>query len=265
MHLPAYCDIGRGVVVIKRICQDILSGALLLLSSIIIYLLQFLIFKSLKNTLFNFLQDMAFVPVNILFITMILSRILNLREKREKLVTINMVESTFFSEVGTRLILLLLKFNLNIEELQRKLTLKIDWTDMQFQSTVNDVRIFCYEINSKAGDLNELKRFLLDKRHFLLGLLENPNLLEDNKFTDLLLAVFHITDELDSRNELSDLPDTDFNHLSVDIKRVYILLIYEWLYYLKYLKMNYPFLYSLAIRKNPFDPDASVIVRKFNY
>jgi hypothetical protein len=208
---------------------------------------------------------MAFLPIHVLFITLILSRILSLREKLEKQVTINMVESTFFSEVGTRLIFLLLRFNLNFKELQNKLTLKIDWTDIQFQSTANDVRIFCYEIDSKIGDLKELKNFLLGKRPFLLGLLENPNLLENNKFTDLLLAVFHMTDELDNRNEFSDLPDTDLNHLSIDIKRAYILLIFEWIHYMKYLKMNYPYLYSLAIRKNPFNPNASVIVRKFGY
>ncbi len=44
-----------------------------------------------------------------------------------------------------------------------------------------------------------------------------------------------------------------------DIKRVYISLVEEWLRYLIHLKKHYPYLFSLAARKNPFNPEASVI------
>jgi hypothetical protein len=95
----------------------------------------------------------------------------------------------------------------------------------------------------------------------LLGLLENPNLLEHESFTDLLWAVFHLTEELGCRTDLKNLPDTDYAHLSGDIKRVYILLISEWLAYMKHLKDTYPYLFSLSVRTNPFDPNASVEVK----
>ena len=101
-----------------------------------------------------------------------------------------------------------------------------------------------------------LKNFLTGKRSFLLGLLENPNLLEHESFTDLLWAVFHLTEELNSRADTTGLPDTDYEHLSGDIKRAYVLLISEWLSYMKHLKVDYPYLFSLAVRTNPFDPDA---------
>jgi hypothetical protein len=38
---------------------------------------------------------------------------------------------------------------------------------------------------------------------------------------------------------------------------VYELLAAQWLAYMKHLRDNYPYLFSLAIRTNPFDPDAS--------
>jgi hypothetical protein len=60
---------------------------------------------------------------------------------------------------------------------------------------------------------------------------------------------------------LSDLPKSDLTHLEGDIKRALGLLISEWLGYLKHLKEDYPYLYSLEIRKNPFDPEASAIIR----
>lgn len=37
-------------------------------------------------------------------------------------------------------------------------------------------------------------------------------------------------------------------------------LTYQGLDYMKYLKADYPYLFHLAARTNPFDPDASPIV-----
>jgi len=39
------------------------------------------------------------------------------------------------------------------------------------------------------------------------------------------------------------------------------LLVHQWLDYMKHLKDNYPYLFSLAMRANPFDQDASPIVK----
>jgi hypothetical protein len=36
--------------------------------------------------------------------------------------------------------------------------------------------------------------------------------------------------------------------------------VHQWLDYLRYLKTNYPYLFSLAIRTNPFDEKASPVV-----
>jgi hypothetical protein len=44
--------------------------------------------------------------------------------------------------------------------------------------------------------LSTLRSFLISERAFLLRLFENPNLLEQEAFTEQLRAVFHPTDEL---------------------------------------------------------------------
>jgi len=36
----------------------------------------------------------------------------------------------------------------------------------------------------------------------------------------------------------------------------------QWLDYMKHLKNNYPFLFSFAIRTNPFDTEASPVVKE---
>ncbi len=92
-------------------------------------------------------------------------------------------------------------------------------------------------------------------------LLQNPNLLEHESFTNLLWALSHLTDELSYRLDVKNLPNTDYEHLNGDVKRAYVLLIFEWLAYMKHLRENYPFLFSLAMRTTPFDPNASPEVK----
>jgi len=47
------------------------------------------------------------------------------------------------------------------------------------------------------------------------------------------------------------------HHILGDIKRAYCLLVREWLAHMEHLKNDYPYLFSLAVRMNPFDPNAS--------
>jgi hypothetical protein len=49
-------------------------------------------------------------------------------------------------------------------------------------------------------------------------------------------------------------------HIEGDIVRIYILLVFEWLRYMHCLRQNYGYMLSLAIRLNPFDPAANVVV-----
>ena len=99
------------------------------------------------------------------------------------------------------------------------------------------------------------------KGDLLLRLLENPSLLERESFTETLRAVFHLKEELLYRDDISQLPESDKKHLVGDIKRAYRLLTHQWLDYMMYLKENYPYLFSLAMRTNPFDLEASPILK----
>ncbi|HSR36548.1 MAG TPA: hypothetical protein VLL73_05135, partial [Desulfurivibrionaceae bacterium] len=73
--------------------------------------------------------------------------------------------------------------------------------------------------------------------------------------------VFHLAEELTYHDNLVTLPDSDRQHLAGDMKRVYATIVGQWLGYLRYLKGDYPYLFSLAVRINPFDQAASPVVR----
>ncbi|MBK5247630.1 MAG: hypothetical protein JJE49_10240, partial [Peptostreptococcaceae bacterium] len=100
--------------------------------------------------------------------------------------------------------------------------------------------------------LGELAAIMEKNKGFLLTLLENPNLHEHEAFTDMLWAVFHIADELKTRGDLNKISDEDASHLAIDFHRAYKAMVMEWIGYINYLNDEYPFLYKIAIRKNPF-------------
>lgn len=59
------------------------------------------------------------------------------------------------------------------------------------------------------GDIYQLKEFLVSRRGFLVSLLENQNLLEHERFSDLLWAVFHLVEELEARRTFENMPKTN--------------------------------------------------------
>jgi hypothetical protein len=245
----------------KKINWQVLLGLILVLLSAILYFIHYLIFKDAQHIFIYLIGDIAFLPIEVLFVSLIIDRVLNVREKKAMLEKLNMVIGAFFSEVGLKLIYLFEEFDLNTAVIKKELADIDKWKDKDFLKQSGKIDKHKYNIDSKHGNLDELKIFLSQRRAFLLRLLENPNLLEHESFTALLWAVFHLTEELEYRNGFKDLPDTDYNHLSGDIKRAYILVIKEYLAYIKHLKTSYPYLFSLASRTNPFNDEASPIVK----
>ena len=183
------------------------------------------------------------------------------REKKARMEKLNMVIGAFFSEVGTNLLGVFSNWDPHIEQVNEALIVTNDWHEQDFLRAKDFLKKYNVSIAIQNHELERLKSFLIEQRAFLLRLLENPTLLEHESFTELLRAVFHLTEELSYRTDISQLPDTDKAHLAGDLKRSYTLLIQQWLDYMKYLKEHYPYLFSLALRTNPFDKKASPIVR----
>jgi hypothetical protein len=241
----------------NRVRWQIILGVLLVAVSVILFDVQIRIFHSPRDTYFYLFQDLAFIPIQVLLVTLILNQVLNVREKLSMLNKLNMVIGTFFSEAGTALLKSFAAFDQNIDQIRGELLIQGEWTDQQFAAVIKRVRSSDYQIRAAGSDLEALKTFLTGKRGFLLGLLENPNLLEHETFTELLWAVFHLSEELAVRGDLRNMTPVDANHIAGDIRRAYTILIVEWLAYMRHLKHDYPYLFSFAVRTNPFDPNAS--------
>ena len=241
--------------------QIVVAFVLLILSAVF-YLLHYSIFRDVHHIFLYLIGDLGFLFIDVLIVALVIHRLLVYREKQSTLKKLNMVIGIFFSEVGTELVKKFSRFDSQLSDVGRQLVVTGEWSDAQFSNIRKRIREHKAEIDSKQIDLKNLKNFLMSKRSFLLSLLENPNLLEHNSFTNLLWAVFHLTDELAHRKDVSQLPDTDYRHLSGDIRRAYEQLIFQWLDYMMHLKRDYPYLFSLAMRTNPFDMNATVEVKQ---
>lgn len=243
----------------KKYRWYIFLTAVLVGMSAIVYITQIIIFHKENDTFFYMLQDLSFVPINVLIVTFIIDKLLQKKEKESLISKLNMVIGLFFSEVGLSLITSLLKAH-NSESYANKLIISPQWNDKHFNKLIKKMKHSNYIFDFNHKYLDELKNFLLDKRNILIQLMGNPNLLEHASFTDMLLAVFHLCDELEHREMMNDLSLTDIDHLKKDIQRAYSQLLVEWLSYMNHLKKDYPYLFSISLRTNPFDREKSIVV-----
>ena len=152
---------------------------------------------------------------------------------------LDMLMSTFFSEVGNELINQLSTVNKYKASTENLKSIK-NWEDKDYENKLNELKDSTVDFSAidigledREEFLENLRTLLVSKREFIINLINNPNLLEKEEFAA---------------------------HLNGDMQRVYSKLVYEWVYYLRYLNKHYPYMIALIIRTNPFDETASVYV-----
>ena len=87
---------------------------------------------------------------------------------------------------------------------------------------------------------------------FCISFIELESLHDHETFTEMLMLILHLKEELDMR-DYESLTETEKLHLTHDMEALYRYLTYEWCHYLNYLSKNYPGLFSTAIMLSPFN------------
>jgi hypothetical protein len=241
--------------------SELLTLLALLSLGVGLYVMRWVLFSgaALHNEMWRFLVgDIGFLCLQVAIVTLFLDRLLRNRERQSMLRKLNMVIGAFFSEVGTELLGRLAVTDTTLAEVRSDLIPQLSWTDVDYLRAEQAVADHKPSIDINACDLDALKVMLVAEKPFLLGLLSNQALLEHEQFTELLWAVTHLAEELEARKGFDALPVPDRIHLTGDVKRAYALLTLQWLSYLRHLQTQYPYLFSLAARVNPLDPDAHV-------
>jgi voltage-gated potassium channel len=178
--------------------------------------------------------------------------LLSRRDKLIRLEKMNMVIGVFFSQIGTPLLADLSDIDRNREKVRQALGGGDVSEEEHYDRARRRLKDYLFRPDITRADLPAMKALLDGNLTQMMRLLENPILLEHDQFTNLLMAVFHLREELIMRSPLDRLTEDDLIHLAGDIARVYNGLLEQWLDYMVYLKRSYPFLFALAVKRNPF-------------
>jgi len=174
---------------------------------------------------------------------------------------INMLVGVFFTELGNSLLHIFAGFDPDIASIRKDFLVTADWTPDKFLELKKRLKSYEYQVYTSLFEYEKLNAILQKKGDLLVHQLESSDLIDNEKFTELLWAVEHLRDEFAARPVLTGLPLADNAHLANDAKRAYSFLTLQWIDYMQFLKTKYPFLFSLALRTNPFVENPSAIIK----
>jgi hypothetical protein len=238
-----------------------LFGAILVITSCSLFFIHYLIFQDIHHILIYTLHDFAFLPIEVLLVTIVIHSLLERQNLQHKLEKLNMVIGTFYSGVGNQLLREFVRYDPDVDLMRSDLLVGESWDASAYKVHRKKAASFSYKVDIHRMDLISLRNILIAHEDFLLRILENPVMLEHESFTEVLRSVFHLTEEIKNRGDLTNLPDSDLAHLTGDIRRAYSHMTLSWLDYMQYLQKEYPYLFSLAIRLDPFCENPDVCVR----
>ena len=245
----------------KRYRWVLSVAAILLACSVLAYAFHYLAFRDVHHILIYLVGDIAFLPIEVFLVVIVIERLLARRERASVLEKLNMLVGLFFSELGVKLLGQLTDAIENKEEIRPRLGVDAEWSARDFERARAFVAGFDYRADAGQLNLPALRDTLADQRDLLTNLLANPNLLEHERFTGLLWAVFHLMAELSARQSLDDLPESDLAHIAGDVVRAYSRLTTEWLRYCEHLQARYPYILSIVVRTHPLQQQPDPVVR----
>lgn len=224
----------------------------LLLLSTLLYGIHYSIFRDSHNIFFYLLHNIAFIPIQAILVGLVLDKILEKKEKEKVMNKLSMIIGVFFSEVGIEFVKKVSEYDLSLAKYKDDFIIKENYTEKDLRGVKTCLLKYKGNLAMDGKSILCVGNALKNKRDFLIKLIENPVLLEHENFTELLMALFHLVEEMNYRSDLELLTQQDIEHLTNDIKRAYNIIINEWIEYLIYLKNNYPYLYVSAVTINPF-------------
>ena len=230
----------------KKIRYYFVISFILIALSAVMFLKHYLVFGQALNTAYYSLMNLCFIPINSLVVTIILEKLIDYRAKKDRIEKINMLVGIFFTEVGGKLMHLIIDSD---KDAKNYITNFEDLNNIK--KCLNE---YDYKVDMNNIDLCSIKNILLENNNLFVTLISNENVFQHQIFTDLLMSVVHLRDEIIFM-EKDDNLELNINHLENDVIRVYKNISIQWISYLEYLNKSYPFLYNNAIRVNPFKFD----------
>ncbi len=239
----------------------IMIGVVLIGLSVILHFGHYLMFHDSHHLFIFLVADIAFIPLEVFFVTVVLDRILEKREKSHLIDKLNMLVGLFFGELGSGMLRACADADSKLTKIKGKCELTMNWTEADFNGLTKKLEKHTHSLDASKMDIGALKTSLDANKDLLVTLISNPALLEHDSFSELLMAVMHLQEELAIRYD-NGLSEFDLEHIQFDIERVYKHLGVEWIMYMKHLKNNFPYQYLTALINNPYMDKDRVVCEK---
>lgn len=242
-------DKGNGKM--KKHRDIIVLGLILVGLSIVLHGVHYVLFKDMHHIMIFLIADLAFIPLDVFFVSLVLEKVIDGKEKAKVSKKMDMLIGMFFTEVGNSLLGDFVKADNNARKFSKEAAVCSNWVESDFQKLANIMKKESQTIDKSKIDYSMMLEKLNPNKHLFITLLSNPILLEHDDFSDLLMTIFHLHDELKTRLEFGA-TEEDIDHLKFDAERSYTLLASQWVLYMLHLKNDYPYLYVTAINENPY-------------
>ncbi len=245
MKLPSKMQLRRRLS-LKRLIISMLC------LSAFFYILHYIIFRDLHHIAIFALHVIAFLPIEVILTSLIFERVLDDAHHHEQRGKVNMIESIFFNESGSDMLRYLLRCDPQSQALCQAMHIDESWDRSRFEQAHRFADEYAFTIDPARTDFFALHYHLENRHKYFLKVIENPALMDHEGFTDLILAMYHLWEELDFRTDLYQLSEQDKQALCAIISQIYRLLTHEWLLNVSYTKRHHESRFAGAVRTNPF-------------
>lgn len=233
--------------------QIVIQGTLLLIISILLYSFHYIIFRDSHHIFIYLLGDIAFIPLQVFLVALVIEKYIEQKERKHALDRLNTQVGVFYGEFGIDLLQYCVNLDAEIDNYRKEFSFTCSCDMRQYDNFKFFIERYSFIIDISKLDILYLKNMLGKNIQLIVNLLSNPAIVDKYHFDKMLMAVLHIHEEIGYRmNSNNELTQEDYEHLQIDVERVYRLLTFGWLYYIKYLKNEYPYLYNTAVAQNPF-------------
>jgi len=235
----------------KKYKETIVLGIILIGLSILLHGAHYMMFHDMHHIMVFLVADIAFIPLEVFFVSLVLEKVIDRKEKNQVNKKMQMLIGLFFTEVGNELLTQMVLSDTTVHKIRDKASVNVCWESKDFQKLGKVMEAHEHTVDNSKFDYNLLLDTLNPHGDMFVNLLSNPILHEHEAFSEVLMTVFHLHDELKTRLAKNPTKD-DYDHLKIDAERAYNHLAAEWVIYMEHLKEAYPYLYATAIKHNPY-------------
>lgn len=219
--------------------------------SIMLHGLHFAIFKDIHHLMIFLIADIAFIPLEVFFVSVVLEKMLEKHDDEQIRKKMNMLLGVFYQESGNKLLSMMVDADKCIDDVNN-VEVCFTWTKDNYLKLANKIKNHNHKLLIERINLDDVLCLLELNKDMLIQLIMNPLLHEHESISEILMSTLHLYDELKQRN-LESLSQEDLDHLTIDFERMYKYLSLEWVTYMTHLQGDYPYLFLAAVKSNPYD------------